>query len=254
MSRDWVWTLFDTKETGEIKELIFDEDNIRYICYGYELTKTGRKHLQGFAIFNRTCRKPKCKQWLGNDRCHVEPRRGTRSQARDYCRKERGEFFEWGRFDAMTNTELFKQPISFLKDTYPEFYCRYSRGLEKLQPKGPKWRDVTVVWLHGEPGTGKTRYAMDNESVFKLDRPYKWWDGYENEEIIVLDDVDEQDFIDNRGMFLNILDGYRLRLETKGSHSWANWTKVYVTSNWNPYVNLMRSECWKRRIDDVVKM
>jgi hypothetical protein len=228
MSRDWCWTSFDTN-----KELSVVKENVRYICYGVERCETtGREHYQGFAIFNRTCRIPKAKQWIGGgDGVHCEPRRGTRDQARDYCRKD-GKFWEWGVYDAMTKEMLFKQPIGYIKENHPEFFCRYHRGLEKLQPKGDKWRDVKVTVLWGETGVGKTKEAVNCDSWYKLDPPYNWFDGYEGETRLILDDYRTGSI--PRGMLLNLLDGYRLRLETKGGHTWALWTEVYITTNYDP--------------------
>ena len=229
MSRDWCFTCFDTN-----KELSFDKDNCRYIIYGKErCPTTGREHYQGFAIFKRTCRIPKAKSWIGGgDGTHLEPRRGTRDQARDYCRKD-GVVFEWGQYDGMTKEALFKQPIPYIKENYPEFYCRYHKGLEKLNiNKGPKWRDVKVHVLWGESGTGKTRQVMEKDNVYKIDPPYKWWDGYEEEDILLIDDFQEGAL--DRGYMLNLCDGYRQRLETKGSHTWALWSEVYITTNSNP--------------------
>ena len=244
MSRDWCFTSFDTD-----KELSFEKDNVRYICYGRErCPTTDREHYQGFAIFKRTCRIPKAKCWLGGcDGTHLEPRRGTRDQARAYCRKSGGDFFEWGVFDAMTKEDLFKQPISYLKKEYPEFYCRYHRGLEKLQEKGPKWRDVKVTVLWGDTGTGKTRQVMEKDDVYKIDHPYTWWDGYEGEKILLLDDFQKCGL--SRSYLLNLLDGYRLRLECKGSHTWACWNEVYITTNYNP--DSWADAAIKRRINEI---
>lgn len=228
MARDWCFTSYDTKEL-----LKFDKDNCRYIIYGREkCPTTGREHYQGFAIFNRTCRMPKAKLWIGDNGAHLESRRGTRDEARDYCRKD-GDLVEWGQYDGVTKEELFKKPIPWIKEHYPEFYCRYHRGLEKLQAnKGEKWRKVDVTILWGETGTGKTRQVMEMDDVYKIDPPYTWWDGYEGESILLIDDFK----IGNipRGMFLNLLDGYRLRLETKGGHAWALWSHVFITCNKNP--------------------
>ncbi len=252
MARDWCFTCFDTDN-----ELSFEKDNVRYICYGRErCPTTNREHYQGFAIFKRTCRIPKAKKWIGGgDGTHLEPRRGTRNEARDYCGKSEGEFIEWGLFDGMTKEDLFKQPIDYLKEEYPEFYCRYHRGLEKLQiKKSPKWREVEVIWLWGEGGTGKTRRAMEEESVYKLDRPYEWFCGYEQEEVLVLDDVSMNDFREKRGLFLNLLDGHSLRLPIKGGHTYAHWRKLYLTSNWNPIRFMEDKKEWDRRITKVIEM
>ena len=248
MSRDWCFTCFDTD-----KYLEFDKDNVRYICYGRErCPTTDKEHYQGFAIFKRTCRVPKAKTWIGGGNgTHLESRRGTRDQARDYCRKSEGEFIEWGEFDGLTKEDYFKKPIEWIKENKPEFYCRYHRGLEKLQiKKSPKWRVVNVTWLWGEGGTGKTREAMDCESVYKLDRPYEWFCGYENEDRLVLDDVSKKDFGDKRGLFLNLLDGHPLRLPIKGGHTYAHWSEVFVTSNFDPECIMLHQE-WNRRINVV---
>ena len=226
--RDWCFTAWE-------KPINFDKEKIKYIIYGYELCPTNnREHYQGFAIFNRTVRLPQAKRCVGGgDRTHIKPRRGTRDQARDYCRKD-GNVFEWGRFDPMTKEDLFKQPIEILKKDYPEFYCRYHRGLEKLQPKGPIERDMEIYILWGEPGTGKTSHVMrtHGESVYKFDPPYKWFDGYEGEEVLLIDDY-KRGAID-RGLLLNILDRWRLKIDIKGSYTWALWTKVYITTNFHP--------------------
>lgn len=247
MSRDWCFTCFDTE-----KELNFDKNNCRYIIYGRErCPTTNKEHYQGFAIFNRTCRMRKCKEWIGGgDTVHIEPRRGTRDQARDYCRKSDSQPFEWGQFDGMTKENLFKQPIPYIKEHYPEFYCRYHKGLEKLNiDKGPKWRDLKVTILWGPTGTGKTRQVMEKDNVYKIDPPYKWWDGYEGEEILLIDDY-KRGAID-RGFLLNLLDGYRLRLETKGGHTWALWSQVYITTNYNP--EIWADEAISRRVTSVCR-
>lgn len=229
MSRDWCFTCFDTD-----KALEFSEENVRYIRYSLEVCPTTNKeHYQGFAIFKRTCRIPKAKLWIGGGNgTHLEPRRGTREEANNYCDKGGTNLFQWGEFEPMTKEQLFRKPIGFIKENYPEFYCRYHRGLEKLQQKGDKWRQVEVIVLWGETGSGKTRQVMEQDDVYKIDPPYQWWDGYEGESTLLIDDYKRGCI--NRGFLLNLLDGYRLRLETKGSHVWALWSKVYITTNSNP--------------------
>lgn len=224
-------------------------DGIRYICWGTEkCPTTNKEHYQGFVIFTRTHRLRNAKRLVGGgDDCHLEHRRGTRQQARDYCAKD-GRFTEWGQFERLTHDDLFKQDLNFLKENYPAFFCRYYKGLALLKSSNTiKWRDVAVHILWGDPGTGKTRRVMEMDDVYKLDHPYKWWDGYFGEKILLIDDY-KRGAID-RGFLLNILDGYKLRLETKGGHVWASWTKVYITTNFNPGTWL--DEAMLRRVTDI---
>lgn len=70
--------------------------------------------------------------------------------------------------------------------------------------------------------------------VFLLDQPggnNLWFDGYDGQSVLIIDDF--SGWIKYR-FLLRLLDGYQVRLEVKGSHTWAAWTEVYITSNVPP--------------------
>jgi len=50
---------------------------------------------------------------------------------------------------------------------------------------------LTNKWYYGPPGTGKSRKVrQDYPNVY--DKPLnKWWDAYEDQEVVVLDDFDK---------------------------------------------------------------
>ena len=226
MSRDYVFTAW----TQPMPE----EGKFKYICWGYEICPTtGKPHHQGYVILNRTHRIPSAKRIIGGgDDCHLENRRGSRDEARIYCQKD-GIFTEKGIFESLTNAEILHKPIDWIKDNEPLMYCRYHRGIDRLNSnEGLKWRHLSVTILWGDTGCGKTRKVMEMDSVFKIDPPYNWFDGYNGEQILLIDDYRRGCI--PRGMLLNLLDGYRLRLETKGAHTWALWNQVYITTNFNP--------------------
>ena len=245
MSRDYVFTSW-TQPKPEF-------DKLKYVCWGVEqCPTTNREHYQGFIVFNRTHRIPSAKRILGGgDTAHLESRRGSREQAREYCRKGNGQFIEYGEYQKYTVTELLRMPIEYIMEYEPLMYVRYHRGIEKLHAhlKGDKWRDVKVYVLWGKTGTNKTRTVMEKDNVYKIDPPYSWWDGYGGEEILLIDDY--KIGMIPRGMLLNLLDGYRLRLETKGGHLWALWKEVYITTNYDPE---MWDDAVLRRVTSVSAM
>lgn len=115
----------------------------------------------------------------------------------------------------------------------------------------PNWRNVDVHVFYGKTGTGKTRTVMEMKDIYKLDMSNNiWFDGYTNQKNLLIDDF--YGWI-RFGQLLNILDGYKLRLDKKGSFGWAHWNNVYITSNKHPsnwYNNLTvdQVEALNRRI------
>lgn len=72
-----------------------------------------------------------------------------------------------------------------------------------------------ALWIYGESGTGKTRYAVGNyPKAYRKDHT-KWWDGYNGESEVILDDLGkDHGYI---GHYLKLwADRYAINGETKG--------------------------------------
>ena len=103
----------------------------------------------------------------------------------------------------------------------------YKTMIDKEKRKG--FRAVETEVLSGPTGCGKTRRAMESDNVYKIEgSSLQWWDGYEGESTILIDEYSNDVPITK---LLNILDGYELRLPIKGGFTYANWNKVYITTN-----------------------
>ncbi len=51
-----------------------------------------------------------------------------------------------------------------------------------------------VIYIHGEPGSGKSRYVREHDpNVFDISNndSYKWKDGYSGQDVVVYSDVSE---------------------------------------------------------------
>lgn len=227
-------------------------DKIKYlICQEEICPDTQRHHIQGYVEFKGQHLLSGVKEIFHDPALHVEKRRGTVSQACDYCRKADsavpGTQFEVGKCSASaqhTKEEIIKRikrgetNLSLIEEFPSQFLTSY-RGIDRVRfeyakSKAQEWRDLTVRVLYGRTGTGKTRsvFSSYRGRLFKLDPANNvWWDGYDGEEVLLIDDF--YGWI-KYGTLLNYLDGYPMRLDVKGSFTWAMWTKVFITSNKHP--------------------
>ena len=91
----WVATLnnYTNAEYDTLIESI--ATNASYAVIGREVGESGTPHLQCFFIWYNRFRLRQVKAIPGLQRAHLEPARGTSSQAAVYCKKE-GDFYEFG--------------------------------------------------------------------------------------------------------------------------------------------------------------
>lgn len=92
-------------------------------------------------------------------------------------------------------------------------------------------RSCKVFW--GATGTGKSRRAWEEASfsAYAKDPRTKFWDGYENQANVVLDEF--RGGIDIAHL-LRWLDRYPVRVEIKGASKPLNASLFWITSNLDP--------------------
>lgn len=219
---------------------------VTYGIVGEEVGESGTAHLQGYLQFAQRAVKKTTDQLaeaLGT-RPHCEIARGTQEQNQAYCKKE-GKWIEWGkpkeqgrRMDlekAYGDARDSSKKMLTVADENPSAFLRYHRGIEKvreltLKEEAKAWREVEVIFITGPTGCGKTREAMAAGSdIYKIQgSQLQWWDGYEGEKTILIDEYSNDVKVTE---LLALLDGYKLRLPVKGGFTYAAWTKVFITSN-----------------------
>lgn len=251
---------------------------VTYLVSQLELCpSSGRQHEQGFA----QSKNPKStKAWqkaLGIPNAHCEQRRGTVTQAREYCistqwpdhngdLKDKGQvedtIREYGEVDLLSNPgrrqellhvkDLLDQgiPLNQLAerdDCFSQF-CKHEKYFAKYitlkrRRKSFSPPDVYVRW--GPTGTGKTRFVFDQVSdwdelfVFDADN-HPWFDGYNGQRVVLIEEFRGQI---PYARLLRILDGYPVDLPVKNSMvSWSP-TTIYFTSPLTPSNWYKTSEC-----------
>lgn len=248
MSRSYCFTL-NNYTMADLEAISLFQSNFRYLIFGAETApSTGTKHLQGYFELA----KPQRISWFKDGplgKAHLEVRKGPREKARDYCKKD-GDFYEFGNWKAGgqgTRNDLkevmnsIKSGTKILKvmELYPETYShnlkfceKYASLLEKENTKGFRNVDVQVIW--GDAGTGKTKAAHDfDKDIFTVNPSDSFpFDGYDGETSILIDDFYGDGF--KYSYFLRVLDGHQLRIPVKGGHRYANWNKIFITSNAPP--------------------
>ena len=126
-----------------------------------------------------------------------------------------------------------------LKSEYPDVYGPKLKNLEHINKK--RKRDLSKIdgemeheWIVGETGTGKTRSATDRYPDAYIKEPTSiWWDGYNGEEVVIIDDFDKFQ-VKQGGDMKRWLDRYPFQAQFKGGMEKIRPRRVIVTSQYTP--------------------
>jgi len=200
-SKRWCFTVHDW--TPDDEEL-FQNLECTYIVYGRETGANGdTPHLQGFLTFKQNKRLSALKKVHAT--AHWEAAKGNSLQASDYCKKEDSDFYERGdpptpgkRTDLKAVCDMVKTGTSLqeIASEHPDTWVKFGRGITSLKlilEKPYEHSDVRGIWIHGPPKTGKSHHARlfaDAQGGYYNKAQNKWWDGYNGEPCVILDDMD----------------------------------------------------------------
>lgn len=229
---------------------------LRYIVCQQEVGhESGRLHWQGYLQCGQPTRASGVRTLLSCPWAWVKPARGNAQQARAYCMKEDtrlsgSEPHESGsiaveaqgkRNDLAAVASMVKdgKSLADIASEHAECFMRYHSGIMKYmhvqraaQMSSLRRPDLQVIVIWGPPGSGKSRWAWDTyPDLYNLavgSSQTVWWDGYEGQETVLIDDF--QGGIPFR-LMLNYLDVYAIQAPVKGSMVWLSFKRIVITSN-----------------------
>jgi len=202
----FTWSNYPAEHQDRLDEML-----PRYVCYGYEWAPTtGTPHLQGYLYFdNARTHRAVCGALPG---VHITVARGTPDQNITYCSKD-GEFVEFGT-RPKTSKEIGEAEANRYEEAWDaarrgsysnlipgdiesidaELRIRHYNTLKAIAKdymvRPPQLSGVCGIWIFGESGSGKTMSANQAYPNAYLKPLNKWWDGYQGEEVVILDDMD----------------------------------------------------------------
>lgn len=202
-SRNWCYTLNNYND-DDLKKL----KSLKHVYHviGKEVGESGTHHLQGYITFPFGKTFGAVTKDVPN--AHWERAKGNSKQNMEYCTKD-GNYEEFGK-RPLTKTEQGKAGKAAEKkrwsdalenakngdfdDIDADILLRYYRAIKNIREDNydppDLARDVTGIWILGPTGVGKSHLARQCWPNLYDKCCNKWWDGYHDGQVALLDDFD----------------------------------------------------------------
>jgi hypothetical protein len=213
-SRRFVWTFNNYQLQDGLVDYIKSR-KCSYLIFGKEVGESGTPHLQGYIEFGSLkTKKQVVKLFKPFKGVYVEHAVAGSKAASDYCKKDDDEFFEIGKRSADpiekakrggdANMKRYKDSFEAAKcgnmeeipaDLRVRFYKVWKEIRADFEKTPDDLEECCGVWIWGPSGSGKSHMARGPDYCAEGCKPYdksltKWWDKYNKEDVVLLDDVD----------------------------------------------------------------
>lgn len=262
MSRKWLLTINNPEERDlshdKIKEQLTKFKKCVYWCMSDEIGAEGTYHTHVYIHSENPIRASTLHNRFKG--AHRDIARGTAQENKDYVMKSgkwantdksetsvEGTFEEWG--DMPIERQGHRQDIddlyAMIKEGLSDYeileqspnYLLHTDKIERarqivIQEKYKRiWRDLQVVYIWGDTGSGKTRGVMEKygyENVFRVTDYTHPWDSYKGQDVVIFEEFRSSIRITE---MLTWLDGYPVELPSRYANKYACFTKVYIITN-----------------------
>lgn len=246
-------------------------ERVKYAVWQKEKgEQLGKEHFQIYFELDKPMRmagaRAACGEWAAG--MQLQKRRGTQEEAKEYCEKEEtrlegpwyhGEFVGQGkRSDLATMGDLLtkeKKRLGEVMVSMPAAFMRNCNGARALaaamlpQRYGRDQDMPQVIVFFGASGTGKTRTAVqdaiggrtidvggeqvpDWSDVYLKNGSDKWWDGFEGQRNVIIDEMESG--LGSVNALKGLCDRYPYSVEYKGGKSHFAARRIWITANKHP--------------------
>lgn len=292
-SRKYQLTINNPAQHGythdSIKSIISGFSGLKYWCLCDEVGKEGTPHIHVYIVFNNAVMFTTLhNRFYGS---HIEPAMGSNQENRDYIRKEgkwltdeKNEtnlietFEESGELPPDKDATVKESTVIYemIKDGANDYEIMEAipnamNRLDKIdkarhtireQKYKYEFRKLSVVYIWGETGVGKTRSVIDKHSYENIYRATNYknpFDTYQGQDVIIFEEFRSSLPISE---MLNYLDGHPVVLASRYFDRQACYSQVYIITNIpivKQYPNIQIDEpatwrAFKRRINEVIHM
>lgn len=120
-----------------------------------------------------------------------------------------------------------------VKEEYPDVYFRYNSTCNRLaRPVFEPLPETCGIWYTGPSGSGKSSAARKNYPGLYDKLLNKWWDNYDGEDVVLLDDLDHFHAPAMGSALKRYADHYPFRAEVKTSSMLIRPKLIVVTSQY----------------------
>ncbi len=246
-SRNWCFTLNNfTEEDFDKIDAWHTLNPTAYIIYGKEAgEETETPHLQGYVHLKAPQAMSFLKRFLPRARLAIC--KGSPEENIAYCSKEDDHPMVYGaepKTQQQANKDKAKRFIDLAKkgdfkaieEEMPGKYSQQYRTMHQIATdnmvRPADLEDTCGVWIYGESGCGKTHAARTEYGTYFSKPCNKWWDGYQNEDCVIVEDMDPEH--NKLAYHLKLwTDKWSFTGEVKGGTRSLRPKKVIITSQYS---------------------
>jgi len=239
-NRNFCFTFNNYPDTRLVDNLV-----CKYIAYSKEVAPTtGTLHLQGYVSFANAKTKEQVRRLMPG--CHISIMIGSLTQNDTYCSKA-AELFHRGEKPVSNDNKGRAEQLRWqrarelakegkIDEIDADIFVRYYGTLKNIRKdyaKKPEPKDVKCFWIYGDTGTGKS-HAVETAypSCYKKAMDdLKWFDGYQGEEAVYLEDIDKYQ-VKWGGLLKRLADRWPMQASIKGAMAYIRPSIILVTSNY----------------------